>query len=261
MVELTDPASYRALAALFQRIWQDPQLPVDPPMLRALSYAGNYVVGAYAGEEMIGAAVAFLGGHGLGLDRHLHSHITGVITRHRAGGVGYLLKQHQRAWALERGLPRVCWTFDPLVRRNAYFNFHKLGAEPTTYLPDFYGPMDDGINAGQPSDRMYIDWDLASPPAVAAAAGAVTAPDLAGAEILLGHDGEAPGRARPVGTGRVLVAIPVDVERLRGNDPALAIRWRYAVREALMSCFAEGRRVVGVSREGWYVMSGLEEKS
>lgn len=253
IVELTGSAGQRDLTTLFQRIWQEPQLPVDPPMVRALAYAGNYVAGAYAGEELIGAAIAFLGENAHG--RHLHSHITGVASAYRASGIGYRLKQHQRSWALARGVPLVCWTYDPLVRRNAYFNFHKLGADPTEYLPDFYGDMTDGINAGQPSDRMYISWDLASPRAVAAAAGTLTEADLTGAQVLLDED----RKVRTTGSGRVLVAIPADVEKLRGTDPSLARDWRHAVRDAMVGCLEAGRRVVGVSREGWYVMSGLSD--
>ncbi|WP_163505652.1 GNAT family N-acetyltransferase [Fodinicola acaciae] len=260
IAELTDPVEHQAVATLFQRIWRDPQLPVDPPMLRALSHAGNYVSGAYAGEELVGAAVAFLGIDNAVTDRpHLHSHITGVLSGHRASGVGYALKQHQRSWSLDRGIGRVCWTYDPLVRRNAYFNFHKLGAEPVEYLPDFYGHMADGINAGDLSDRMYISWDLSAPRAVAAANGVVSDVELAGAAVRLDHDGDAPGKLRRVGSGPVLVAIPADIEKLRGSAPEVASAWRLAVREAMVGCFAEGRRVVGVARDGWYVMSGRNE--
>lgn len=256
IVELVDPVAHEAVAALFQRIWRDPRLPVDPPMLRALSHAGNYVSGAYAGDELVGAAVAFLGiDDGVTDQLHLHSHITGVLSGRQASGVGYALKQHQRSWSLARGIGRVCWTYDPLVRRNAYFNFHKLGAEPVEYLPEFYGQMADGINAGDMSDRMYISWDLSSPRAVAAADGVVTSTDVTGATVRLDHDGDAPGKLRAVGSGPTLVAIPADIEKLRGSAPELASAWRLAVREALVSCFAEGRRVIGVARDGWYVMS------
>jgi predicted GNAT superfamily acetyltransferase len=255
IVELTESAGQRDLARLFQEIWREPQLPVDPPMVRALGYAGNYVAGAYAGAELVGAAIAFFGENAHG--RHLHSHITGVSAAYRADGVGYRLKQHQRSWALARGVGQVCWTYDPLIRRNAYFNFHKLGADPTDYLPDFYGPMADGINAGQPSDRMYVRWQLDSQRAVAAAAGGSTEADLTGAEVLLDQE----RRRRRTGSGRVLVAMPADVEKLRGTDPSLARAWRHAVRDAMVGSLEAGRRVIGVSREGWYVLSALEETS
>lgn len=52
----------------------------------------------------------------------------------------------------------------PLVRRNAYFNLVKLGARATDYLPDCYGPMHDGLNRGEASDRLFVEWDLLSPP-------------------------------------------------------------------------------------------------
>jgi hypothetical protein len=77
----------------------------------------------------------------------------------------------ERAWAIHEGIVEIHWTYDPLVRRNAYFNLHKLGAVPSAYLPDFYGPLPDGINAGDKSDRLYLRWSLASPRAVAAAHG------------------------------------------------------------------------------------------
>jgi len=33
----------------------------------------------------------------------------------------------------------IAWTYDPLIRRNAYFNLVKLGARPVEYLRNFYG--------------------------------------------------------------------------------------------------------------------------
>ena len=38
------------------------------------------------------------------------------------------MKLHQRAWAAASGLTWITWTFDPLVRRNAWFNIEVLGA-------------------------------------------------------------------------------------------------------------------------------------
>src|SRR5262249_19079167 len=107
------------------------------------------------------------------------SHITGVDRTGQSAGVGYALKQHQRAWALARGIPAVRWTYDPLVRRNAYFNLHKLGAAAREYLPDFYGAMDDGTNTGDTTDRLYVSWEPTSPAAVAAARGDVIGFDAA----------------------------------------------------------------------------------
>jgi len=256
--ELRDPAAHAAAAQLFGRIWRtesSDQL-LDARMMRALAYAGNYVVGAFREGVLIGAAVAFFG-----ID-HLHSHITGVDPATQSRGAGHAVKLHQRAWALDRRIESVHWTFDPLVRRNAYFNLHKLGARAVKYLPDFYGPMTDGINAGDAtSDRLYIQWDVASPDAIAAAAGDTREVNMqavyaAGAEVLLARDDfgrPSPGKAALDGRP-LLVALPLDVETLRTTDPSLAVSWRREVGDALCGAFDAGYRIAGMARDGWYVM-------
>ncbi|MEV4251230.1 hypothetical protein AB0J63_48570 [Streptosporangium canum] len=80
----------------------------------ALSHSGNYVVGAYSGEQLVGAAAGFFGA-----PVSMHSHVTGALPGHEAG---YALKLRQREWALARGLQRITWTFDPLICRDAYVN-------------------------------------------------------------------------------------------------------------------------------------------
>ncbi len=148
----------RALSAFFDELWgrRTPALPLE--LLRALTAAGNYTAAAYEGEQLVGGLAGFLGRHGA--EPILHSHILGVAVPAQRRGVGLALKQHQRAWARDRGIATITWTFDPLVARNARFNLQRLGARATAYLPDFYGPMDDGFNASSPTDRL-----LARPPA------------------------------------------------------------------------------------------------
>src|SRR6266545_2694241 len=162
--------------------------------------------------------------------------------------------------ALARGIERAEWTYDPLVRRNTYFNLTKLGATAVAYHADFYGGMDDAINAGHPTDRCVALWDLAAPRAVAAAAGTAAGPDLAkllaaGARVLLaeGENGEplvSPGRVAPV----QLCQVPADVVRLRATRPALASAWRLAVRETLGQALDGGWVATGATRSGWCVL-------
>jgi predicted GNAT superfamily acetyltransferase len=258
VVELQDIGEHHAAAALLCRIWRtdSPDSVVNAGLMRAFQHSGNYVAGAYDGDTLVGTAVAFLG------TGHLHSHVTGVDPVRQGGGVGFALKAHQRAWALGRGIDEVCWTFDPLVRRNAYFNLHKLGALATQYLPDFYGEMTDAINAGDATDRLYTSWRLASAPAVAAARGERLDVDVAslrarGARVLVDRAGAAPAPGHdglPGGCRPVLVAVPADVEALRADDPVLARHWRSAVRAALTSALAAGYRITGMARDGFYVL-------
>jgi predicted GNAT superfamily acetyltransferase len=242
--ELTDLAAFEAAAALFDEIWRpDPaERPVNVDLLRALSKAGNYVAGAYEGGRLVGAAVGFFGPPA---EKTLHSHIAGATPAAR--GVGFALKLHQRAWTLERGVPAIAWTFDPLVSRNAYFNVTKLGAQPVEYLPNFYGNMRDGINAGDESDRLLVRWDLTAP---------VGGPPFDKAGAVVGLDRSSDGRPVPgsLDGEAVLVAVPPDVERLRAADPAAAREWRQAVRSVLGSLLAAGARIAGFDRDGWYLV-------
>ncbi|HET8682001.1 MAG TPA: GNAT family N-acetyltransferase, partial [Micromonosporaceae bacterium] len=52
----------------------------------------------------------------------------------------------------------------------------------------------------------------------------------------------------------LLVAVPMDIAALRQRDRAAALRWRYAVREALAGALAAGHRVVHLTRDGYYLL-------
>lgn len=231
--ELEDMPQLRELADLFSTIW-GVRDPVDASTLRALSDSGNYVAAAYSNNRMVGGLIGWLGGHPPD-DLHLHSHILGVLADTEARGVGFELKQHQRTWCMDRSVTSIEWTFDPLVRRNAYFNLVKLGADAVEYLVDFYGPMNDGINRGEESDRLLIRWNLQSEKAAAAAAGRPLAP-----------------RAD---AGALLVQVPEDIVALRREDQALARRWRHQVRDALGGAMSSGYRVIGFTPAFEYVLS------
>ena len=247
-----------AVYRLYNAIWRpDPKNPpVTSELLRAFSKSGNYVAGAFDGDELVGACVGFFGAPA---DEALHSHIAGVSGTARGRNVGLALKVHQRAWSMLRGVSAVAWTFDPLVRRNAYFNLVKLAARPEEYLTNFYGGMHDSINAGDDSDRLLVHWHLEDPSVVAACVGTTTAPDAeteraAGAAIALGASalgGPMPGT---LDAQTLLVAIPADIEGLRLSDPGCAKDWRIAVREVLGALLADGARVTGFDRAGWYVL-------
>ena len=233
--ELTEVAELAAVARLFESIWG--REPATKELLRALAVTGNYVSGAFDGDELLGGCFGFLGEDGL------HSHVAGVAVPGR--GIGLALKRHQRAWALDRGLKTISWTFDPLVRRNAHFNLTKLGARPVAYLPDFYGVMPDGINGAGATDRLMVHWDLVDRPVW-------TVPDGGELALSVGDKGE-PVRGEsdaPV----LLVAVPPDIEALRRTDPALASEWRSATREVLQGLMSADASIVGFDRAGRYVI-------
>ncbi|RII14223.1 hypothetical protein DSC45_21280 [Streptomyces sp. YIM 130001] len=259
-----DLADLEAACGLFEGIWKpdgDNAL-ATPELLRAMDKAGSYVAAAFDGtrdDELVAACIGFFGPPP---DGALHSHIAGVSARIRGRSVGFALKAHQRSWALRRGTTQVSWTFDPLVRRNAYFNIGKLAALPAQYLPDFYGRMNDGINGADATDRLLVAWELAAPDVAAACHGlprnAEPWDPSAGAALDITADG------RPVVAGatgaRTRVAVPADIEQLRRTDPHCAAAWRAALRDALGGLLADGWQVTGFDRTGWYLLERPDRK-
>jgi predicted GNAT superfamily acetyltransferase len=260
VADLNEPSVFRAASTLFAEIWgteeRNQQMPAE--IMRALVHAGGYASGAFVDGRMIGALVGLIGlGDG---EAFVHSHILGVLPGSDARGAGFALKQHQRAWTLGRGLTRVEWTFDPLVRRNAYFNLCKLGAAAPAYYENFYGVMEDAINAGDLSDRLLIRWDLASDRAERAAEGRAIVMDVS--DLIGNPDAVALGVA-PDGSPLAstapsevrICATPEDIVALRATNPDLARDWRAALRAALGGAIADGLEVSGFSRDGCYVLA------
>lgn len=253
--ELTTAVELREASALLATIWR-PTDPMPHEMLRVIQHIGGYISGAYDADTMIGACAAFPTAAG-----GLHSHITGVTVR--GVGAGFALKMHQREWALRRDITTITWTFDPLVRRNAYFNLAKLAARVDEYAADFYGDMPDELNAGGgPSDRLLVTWELTAPAVAAAAAGSpATAPEpgpdttivLAAAD----HDLPAEPEVTHPDAVRLAVGTPGDITALRAADLGLAGQWRRAQRAALGGALAAGYRVAGFTRSGHYILETL----
>jgi predicted GNAT superfamily acetyltransferase len=260
ITELSTPEDLSELEALFGAVWGRPgEPPISSDTLRALVHSGNYAAGAFVAGRLAGGLVGWLGRGAPPEPLHLHSHILGVVAGSEARGLGFQLKQHQRRWCLERGITTIEWTTDPLVRRNAYFNLTKLGAQADRYLVNFYGAMTDGINSGEESDRLLITWRLDSARALAAAEGRPAEADVgqllhegAAAVLSVGSDGEPV--EKPADARILLCEVPDDIVALRRADPALARTWRLALRTVLAGAFAAGYAITGATRSGWYVL-------
>lgn len=220
---IEDVGDVFAAAAVLSEVWGGDRTGMPPNLLRALAHSGNYAAALFDGARMVGASVAFFAAPD---ERSMHSHITGILPSHRGRGLGRAVKAHQREWALERGIERITWTFDPLVARNAHLNLAVLGARAVSYLVDHYGPMDDGVNRGDESDRILVSWDLAAP-------------------------AETPAPA----TVEASVAVPEDIETLRREHPEAAARWRHRVRDELAAHQVAGLVIGGFdAARGGYLL-------
>jgi predicted GNAT superfamily acetyltransferase len=246
ILPVEDLDGLRALATLFDLLWQrsTPAIPLE--LFRALTYSGNYAAAAFQGDRLVGGLAGFLGWHE---DHHaLHSHILGVVPEAQGRGVGTALKLHQRAWAHDRGLATILWTFDPLVQRNARFNLVRLGARAVGYLPDFYGPMEDRFNAGVPTDRLLVAWPTSSdvaPPGE---------PERGDAAVALGIDDRGRPVVAPLEGPLLACATPPDIVALRRADPKAAGAWSAALRATLGAALAAGYEVLGLDAAGAYLL-------
>lgn len=66
--------------------------------------------------------------------------------------------------AKERGIPRIRWTYDPLVSRNGYIYIHKMGAVVKEIGFNYYSAVftSDEFNRAISTDRFVVDWIINS---------------------------------------------------------------------------------------------------
>ncbi len=212
ITEVTSVADAEAVSSFFNSVWADGDEVVPFDLILAAIHVGAYCVLAKKEDVVVGASFGFLGTHKG--ESILHSHVTASTQP----GVGYAIKMHQHGWATSRGISAITWTFDPLVRRNCYFNFVKLGASAIDFLPNFYGAMTDSINKGDVSDRLFAYWPLTSKSAVT--------------EVV---------------PESILVSLPEDVETLRKTDPNSAAEWRVRIRAEIRPKLDAGWTITGMS--------------
>jgi predicted GNAT superfamily acetyltransferase len=225
-IRLLETAEQMApIVTMFQQVWGSVIPIVGVELLRAIGHGGGYVAGAFDSGHIVGASFGFLARHDG--DDALHSHVTGILPGVQRSGVGRAMKNHQRAWAADQGLKWITWTFDPLVRRNAWFNIEVLRAHVADYLIDFYGPMTDSINGQDESDRLMVAW-LTDP----TAAVDETIPDVEAIEV----------------------PTPEDIVVIRRTDRDAARDWRLRVREELGERMNRGAVVTGFTRDGAYIV-------
>ena len=151
----------RACVELQRKIWNFTDAELVPlRMFVVAEKVGGQVMGAFAGDAMVGFALSVPGtrsGH-----VYLHSHMLAVAKEHRNSGLGRRLKLLQREDALARGIELIEWTFDPLEIKNAYLNIEKLGAIARRYNINQYGITSSPLQGGLPSDRLIAEWWLKS---------------------------------------------------------------------------------------------------
>lgn len=220
---LQGPSDLRAAEALQQEVMGVSDRDLQSAGLMAcIPMTGGHILGATEGDRLIGY-VAGYGGYVDGTPLLLSDLM--VVHPASRGGVGSALKSLQAVVARRGGFPRIRWTVDPLRSLNARLNFHRLGATAMTYLTDAYGEgYASGLYGGLPTDRLVVDWDIASQR---------VSDRLRGRPIL-----------PPTGPVH-RIPVPIDIDAVVASDRARAMRWRHDLRHQLVTAFSRGLTICG----------------
>ncbi len=232
---------------------------VPATLLHVVDYVGGLAAGAF---DASGTLVGFVFGVSGVRDGELAhwSHMLAVRESARNLGLGRMLKEYQRAALAKLGIRRIFWSFDPLMAKNAYFNFDRLGASVVEYVPDMYGTTASPLHLGLPTDRIVVTTPTS--PMVSSDIRCDGALPLLSPFPREGDDVFAPGDRHPEA---VLIEVPSDILGMTRLSPTTARRWRLAVREhfpwALANDYdvASVRRDVGADRE-FYVLTWSPRK-
>ncbi len=235
---------YQECERIQNEVWGN--LGVGSEVLSVTQKYGGMVLGALVDGRVAGFLYAFLARyHG----RLVHwSHMMAVEAKHRDKGLGFRMKLVHRRLALKEGIKTICWTYDPLQSRNATLNLHRLGAAAEEYVPDCYGHFPSLIEKGLPSDRLVVQWRLATPRVMRRLAG--KAPAIAPSYPRANDTRQSAGgfienqRLRlNLDAPRSLVEIPTNTDAMRAGNLALARRWRLEMRRVFLHYLRAGYTV------------------
>jgi len=217
---------FEACVRLEREVWKSADIDVVPiPLFVVASKTGGQVLGAFQGDHLVGFTMALAGWRNR--KPLLHSHMTAVSDAHRNLGVGRQLKLFQRANALARGISLIEWTFDPLITKNAYFNFMRLGAIARHYVPNAYGITTSPLHAALPTDRLVAEWHLNSQRVLRALSVKRSTPKF---------DKKA-----------VRISVPKDLDELRTSNPEKAAQIQVEIRDRFTRSFAKNYAATAVA--------------
>lgn len=222
-------AEFQACVDLQREVWGFSDADLIPVrMFVVASKIGGQVIGAFAGQTIVGFALSIPGSRDG--RTYLHSHMLAVREGYRNSGLGRRLKLAQRDDAIARKFELMEWTFDPLEIKNAYLNIEKLGAIVRRYTINQYGISSSRLQGGLPTDRCIAEWWLNSNRV---------------RQVLEG------GRSINV-EPEMVIRVPAHIYQWK-NDPASRDRARdtqLANREEFLKAFSRGMAVLGYGRDG-----------
>ncbi len=239
---LATSADFRAALELQRATWGDSFSDLVPAhVMKVAQRVGGVAAGAFRPD---GTMLGFVFGlTGLQDGEAVHwSDMLAVREDSRGGGVGRMLKEHQRQMLVALGVATIQWSYDPLVARNAHLNLARLGARVREYVLDMYDDSDSPLHRGFGTDRLIVSWAIG-----VAARGAGEPIPQHGNAVAINVD-EA-GRPLPQPTlppgdhPTAAIVVPPDIHDVLRTDAAAAQAWRDSTRAAFLAAVGSGFRV------------------
>ncbi|MGO2633671.1 MAG: GNAT family N-acetyltransferase [Galactobacter sp.] len=209
-------------------------LGLNANLLGAMVRNGGSAVGVYDGPQLVAFAYGFTGTSATGRIFH-YSQAAVVDPAYQGQGLGRRIKTAQAKVAKSWGHQSMRWTFDPLLARNAHFNFSSLRADGLHYIHDYYGRPG--------TDRILVEWDLSGAPDPYERLRALPAPDLD--EASWGRAVTSPG-SLPDGGDATWIALPDSA--VAGRDAASYPETRQRLRDTLTELLESRHRLVACQR-------------
>jgi predicted GNAT superfamily acetyltransferase len=228
---------------------------VSSGILKLSQLLGGVASGAFSADgELLGFV---FGMSGLMNGKLAHwSDMLAVRPGARDRGIGEALKWHQRERLLEAGVNVAYWTFDPLVARNGWLNFSRLGAVSREYVRDFYDASDSPLHHGLATDRLVLTWFLDSTRVQERSLKRDSSIDRKARSAPLvnpSSDGSEPpdvlSLRRDLDEPVIRVAVPSDVQKLKAESLDHAERWQAVVRAAFEHYLQKGYEVTEMLRD------------
>ena len=232
------------------------------PTLAAIRRSGGLLLGAWeeeGGRRTLRGALVDMVAEADGYPARF-SALVAVDPAYVNRGIAQSLRAMERDDCTKRKVDLVYGWADPLCGSASHIAFNRLGAIATAHTRNALGPLDDRLHCGLATDRVRIEWWIASPRVIGILDHGKSPPHfelgLERMQVLTRTTAQRSGHRRPIGLDAspeksfVLVEIPADLDRLRENDLRLAKEWRLVTREALELLFSNGYTIVGFIHEG-----------
>lgn len=252
---VSTPEEYDMCIRMQHEIWGDTFTEVVPStILRVTQRIGGVTAGAFDADGRLLGFVFGMTGTKDGSLVHW-SDLLAVHPEARNKGLGLRLKLFQRELLISISVKTMFWTYDPLVAKNAYLNFVKLGARPVEYVVNMYGGNTKSeLHGSLGTDRLIVSWDLTATATTRGKPQAVAGSNQNAHSPIVNRIGASDASYLKIvadlpDVSAIRIEIPADIHSVIDDSFDRALEWRAATRRAFTHYLSRDYRVTDFTRD------------